>query len=120
MRFTRLALVVALTFGAVGATRGQDIRKEDPSWLYMSVRSNLTVAIKKNGVAMASLNFLPGTLVAVSDGKPVAGRRDFQGTFELRALPIAEAKAGPAATMMNTAPLILKVEGVEAHVENRQ
>jgi hypothetical protein len=86
----------------------------------MQVASSLTVAIKKNGVAMASLNFLPGTLVALSDGKPVAGRRDFQGTFQLRALPVAEAKAGPAAMMMSTAPFILKVDGVEAHVENRQ
>jgi len=117
MRWTKLALIAMSLLGTAGGTRAQEIRNNDPSWVYIDVRSGLTVTIQKNGVLMAAMNFPPGTIVAVSDGKPVAGRRDFQGSFELRAKPVAEARPGPAGTMMSTAPFILKVEGVDAHVE---
>jgi hypothetical protein len=45
-------------------------------------------------------------------------RFEFHGAFELRALPASEVKAGPAANMMQTAPLVLSGQGVEVLIEN--
>jgi hypothetical protein len=98
MRYTRLALVMALVLGAVGATGAQDIDKADPTWVYLQAAksTSLTVTITRNGVELTKLTFLPGTLLAASDGKPRTNCCDFQGNFELRAKPAAEATPGPA------------------------
>ena len=118
MRLTRLVLIGALMIGVVGPIVGQEIHRTDPSWAYFEAQpGGLAITITKSGATMASIHVPAGNLVAVSDGTPVRNGRDFEGTFELRTLPLAEAKAGPAAVMMSTAPFVLRVEGAHARVE---
>jgi hypothetical protein len=48
------------------------------------------------------------------------GTFEFRGAFELRALHAADAKAGPAADMMQAAPVVLSGQGVDVLIANVQ
>jgi len=113
-------VIAALVLGVAGTLVAQGIHKADPSWAYIKARpGGIMVSMTKAGAPLAQIYIPSGNVIAVSDGRPIRNRTDFEGTFELRALPESETRPGPAADMMSTAPLLLRVENVQAVVENR-
>ena len=86
------------------------------------------VRLTRNGALMASLNIPAGMFLSVSydDQKPTSiatGRWAFEGDFVLRALPASEPTepgVRRVEQVVNQAPLILTLRGVEVLIENVQ